>query len=157
MDDYHGEPRLADDCDRLRNPVLTAAFAKRATQHARRSDTDDWQHKLAAEILKDEGLAAEVPGWVWYCIAFEIAPADATLFFVQVLWSRHRNDDDEALALLLKAQIKAFKDQCGPQMNVHDQHQVVVDSLQDGNGADSHGDGEVRGEEVRDEAHIVIP
>ncbi|KAJ7679778.1 hypothetical protein B0H17DRAFT_1333965 [Mycena rosella] len=27
-------------------------------------------------------------------------------------------------------------------MNVHDQHQVVVDSLQDGNGADSRGDGE---------------
>ncbi|KAJ7702824.1 hypothetical protein B0H17DRAFT_1327170 [Mycena rosella] len=43
-------------------------------------------------------------------------------------------------------------------MNVHDQHQVVVDSLQDGNGADSRGDGKVCGKEVRDdEAHIVIP
>ncbi|KAJ6476570.1 hypothetical protein DFH09DRAFT_1342452 [Mycena vulgaris] len=113
MDDYHGLPRLhprEKDEELLRHPRLAEAFAAQEKRRVRRGDAE-WQQQLAQAVLSDPGLAVGLGCWVYYSIAFEIAPFDAAL-----------------LLCACSAQIKAFKDQCGPQVNVHDQHEVAADS-----------------------------
>jgi hypothetical protein len=141
-DDYHGVPRLhpcQDDNELMRNPLFTSTFTAQDQQRPRRHG--DWQLNLANMVLADSVLGPLLVPWVRYSIAFEIAPLDAALLFVGVLWCRRNNQDQEALELLLRAQIDAFKvsglgfvpslrlylsrcqNQCGPELNVYDKHE----------------------------------
>ncbi|KAJ6606286.1 hypothetical protein DFH09DRAFT_1299554 [Mycena vulgaris] len=123
VNEYHGEPRLdTGDVAFLESgpPQILQAFRLHETWGRR---SLDWHRTLAVELVQDQALLqGKIYPWVEYYIAFELDPEEAALLFVQVLWWRFLRSDAEALAVLVRRQVKAYKELCGPKVNIHNEH-----------------------------------
>ncbi|KAJ6567666.1 hypothetical protein DFH09DRAFT_1314187 [Mycena vulgaris] len=125
MDSYHGVPRLhPDDAEILRSAPFQETFAVHFQAKALRSSR--WLSELAARLT---AWADRIKNWVLYCIAFELPAEAAALLFVEVLWLRYQDSNAAALELLLKAQVRSFKELCRPEVNIHDQYDFVDSGL----------------------------
>lgn len=117
-DELVGEPRLLsllEEQQLIQGPSFTvlweavASDAKSGTRTRKKVKLDDWKPGLAHDLSQDHEAMKIIHKWLLFCTALRLPDEEAALLFVETIATRYTGQENEALQILLRAQVKAHK------------------------------------------------
>ncbi|KAJ7170631.1 hypothetical protein C8R43DRAFT_1120390 [Mycena crocata] len=113
------EPCLSEEDYKL---ISHAPIQAEFNKHHAHDRSLAWKNELIKELLADDAWCQCMFEWLHHCITLNMERKKGATLFVEVLWLQHQRLHDEAYQTLLRGQIVAYKDLCGPELNVFATH-----------------------------------